>query len=117
MVLASSSILEPLLLTWRARSPKAWDFPAFRRDRCETARVILIIGVRHSANRAAQRLVEVRMTTIDDYLPADLVKIHVEGHEPAVIRGMQQTHCSLAKDPAGRRVRRPHPGAKCRPRR
>ncbi len=39
--------------------------------------------------------VEVEMTTIDDYLPpdvvADLVKIDVEGHEPNVLIGMEQT--------------------------
>jgi FkbM family methyltransferase len=44
--------------------------------------------------------VEVAMTTIDDYLPhdlaVDLVKIDVEGQEPAVIRGMQQT---IARSP------------------
>jgi len=42
-----------------------------------------------------QRAVEVKMTTIDDFLPrglsVDLVKIDVEGHEPLVLRGMEQT--------------------------
>jgi FkbM family methyltransferase len=47
-----------------------------------------------------QACVEVDMTTIDDFLPddlaVDLVKIDVEGHEPAVIRGMAQT---IARSP------------------
>ena len=47
-----------------------------------------------------QRSVEVEMTTIDDFLsddlPADLVKIDVEGHEPRVLHGMQQT---IARSP------------------
>jgi len=42
-----------------------------------------------------QHAVEVKMTTIDDFLPrglsVDLVKIDVEGHEPLVLRGMEQT--------------------------
>ena len=42
-----------------------------------------------------QRSVEVDMTTVDDFLPADLpvdlVKIDVEGHEPLVLRGMERT--------------------------
>jgi FkbM family methyltransferase len=42
-----------------------------------------------------QHAVEVKMTTIDDFLPSDLavdlVKIDVEGHEPLVLRGMEQT--------------------------
>jgi FkbM family methyltransferase len=52
----------------------------------------LMGGERHS--------VEATMTTIDDYLPrdlaVDLVKIDVEGQEPAVIRGMEQT---IARSP------------------
>jgi hypothetical protein len=40
------------------------------------------------------------MTTIDDFLPSDLtvdlVKIDVEGHEPLVLRGMEQT---IARSP------------------
>lgn len=48
----------------------------------------------------AQRSVEVAMTTIDEFLPAglsvDLVKIDVEGHEPAVLRGMERT---IARSP------------------
>jgi len=47
-----------------------------------------------------QRTVEVPMTTIDDFLPADLgvdlVKIDVEGHEPLVLRGMERT---IARSP------------------
>jgi FkbM family methyltransferase len=47
-----------------------------------------------------QRTVEVAMTTIDDFLPADLpvdlVKIDVEGHEPLVLRGMERT---IARSP------------------
>ena len=47
-----------------------------------------------------QACVEVDMTTIDDFLPDDLaddlVKIDVEGHEPAVIRGMERT---IARSP------------------
>ena len=47
-----------------------------------------------------QRAVEVDMTTIDDFLPAelqvDLVKIDVEGHEPMVLRGMENT---IARSP------------------
>jgi FkbM family methyltransferase len=47
-----------------------------------------------------RRSVEVDMTTIDACLPpgtvVDLVKIDVEGHEPAVIRGMAQT---IARSP------------------
>jgi FkbM family methyltransferase len=46
------------------------------------------------------RSVEVDMTTVDDFLPSglpvDLVKIDVEGHEPAVIRGMERT---IARSP------------------
>lgn len=46
------------------------------------------------------RTVEVEMTTIDAFLPpdlsVDLVKIDVEGHEPLVIRGMEQT---IARSP------------------
>ena len=42
-----------------------------------------------------KRSVELDMIMIDEFLPAglavDLVKIDVEGHEPFVIRGMQQT--------------------------
>jgi FkbM family methyltransferase len=44
--------------------------------------------------------IEVDMTSIDAYLPpdllVDLVKIDVEGHEPLVIRGMEQT---IARSP------------------
>ena len=44
---------------------------------------------------AAKRSIEVDMITIDQFLPGelavDLVKIDVEGHEPFVIRGMQNT--------------------------
>lgn len=47
-----------------------------------------------------QHAVEVDMTTIDDFLPpdlpVDLVKIDVEGHEPMVMRGMEQT---IARSP------------------
>ena len=47
-----------------------------------------------------RKSVEVEMTTIDAYLPpdtvVDLVKIDVEGHEPSVIRGMEQT---IARSP------------------
>jgi FkbM family methyltransferase len=47
-----------------------------------------------------RRTVEVPMTTIDDFLPADLgvdlVKIDVEGHEPLVLRGMERT---IARSP------------------
>jgi FkbM family methyltransferase len=47
-----------------------------------------------------QNAVEVDMTTIDDFLPpdlpVDLVKIDVEGHEPMVMRGMEQT---IARSP------------------
>jgi FkbM family methyltransferase len=47
-----------------------------------------------------QRTVEVAMTTIDDFLPADLpvdlAKIDVEGHEPLVLRGMERT---IARSP------------------
>jgi FkbM family methyltransferase len=47
-----------------------------------------------------QHAVEVDMTTIDDFLPpdlaVDLVKIDVEGHEPAVLRGMERT---IARSP------------------
>ena len=43
----------------------------------------------------AKRSVELDMITIDEFLPdglaVDLVKIDVEGHEPFVIRGMQET--------------------------
>jgi FkbM family methyltransferase len=43
----------------------------------------------------AKRSIELDMITIDQFLPAglavDLVKIDVEGHEPFVIRGMQNT--------------------------
>jgi FkbM family methyltransferase len=46
------------------------------------------------------RSVEVNTTTIDAYLPADLAvdlaKIDVEGHEPMVLRGMEQT---IARSP------------------
>jgi FkbM family methyltransferase len=46
------------------------------------------------------RMVEVDMTTIDDFLPpdlaVDLVKIDVEGHEPLVLRGMEKT---IARSP------------------
>jgi FkbM family methyltransferase len=49
--------------------------------------VALSGGMRHT--------VEVPMTTIDDFLPpdllVDLVKIDVEGHEPLVLRGMERT--------------------------
>jgi hypothetical protein len=55
-----------------------------------------------AADRCA---VEMPMTTIDAYLPegtvVDLVKIDVEGHEPAVLRGMQQT---IARSPAIRLI-------------
>jgi FkbM family methyltransferase len=44
---------------------------------------------------AARRSIELDMITIDEFLPdnlpVDLVKIDVEGHEPFVIRGMQET--------------------------
>jgi FkbM family methyltransferase len=44
---------------------------------------------------AAKRSIELDMVTIDGFLPkdlaVDLVKIDVEGHEPFVIRGMQET--------------------------
>jgi FkbM family methyltransferase len=44
---------------------------------------------------AAKRSIELDMITIDEFLPADLsvdlVKIDVEGYEPSVLRGMQQT--------------------------
>ena len=44
---------------------------------------------------AEKRSVELDMVKIDEFLPkdlsVDLVKIDVEGHEPFVIRGMQQT--------------------------
>jgi FkbM family methyltransferase len=54
--------------------------------------VALCGGVRHT--------VEVGMTTIDDFLPpdllVDLVKIDVEGHEPLVLRGMERT---IARSP------------------
>lgn len=44
---------------------------------------------------AEKRSVELDMIMIDEFLPeglaVDLVKIDVEGHEPFVIRGMQQT--------------------------
>jgi FkbM family methyltransferase len=54
--------------------------------------------VRLSGGR--QSTVEVDMTTIDDFLPpdlaVDLVKIDVEGHEPLVLRGMEQT---IARSP------------------
>ena len=44
---------------------------------------------------AEKRSVELDMITIDEFLPkdlaVDLVKIDVEGHEPFVVRGMQQT--------------------------
>jgi FkbM family methyltransferase len=47
-----------------------------------------------------RRTVEVEMTTIDDFLPSDLVvdlvKIDVEGHEPLVLRGMERT---IARSP------------------
>jgi len=47
-----------------------------------------------------QHAVEVDMTSIDDFLPSelavDLVKIDVEGHEPAVLRGMERT---IARSP------------------
>jgi FkbM family methyltransferase len=47
-----------------------------------------------------RRTVEVDMTTIDDFLPSDLVvdlvKIDVEGHEPLVLRGMERT---IARSP------------------
>ena len=43
----------------------------------------------------AKRSIELDMITIDEFLPGglmvDLVKIDVEGHEPFVIRGMQET--------------------------
>jgi FkbM family methyltransferase len=43
----------------------------------------------------AKRSVQLEMITIDQFLPerlaVDLVKIDVEGHEPYVIRGMQET--------------------------
>jgi Methyltransferase FkbM domain len=43
----------------------------------------------------AKRSVEIDMITVDEFLPdnlpVDLVKIDVEGHEPFVIRGMQNT--------------------------
>src|SRR5437667_38804 len=49
---------------------------------------------------AEQQAVDVDMTTIDDFLPldlaVDLVKIAVEGHEPMVLRGMEQT---IARSP------------------
>jgi FkbM family methyltransferase len=52
-----------------------------------------------------QECVEVDMTTIDDFLPpdlpVDLVKIDVEGHEPAVIRGMERT---IARSPKIRMI-------------
>jgi FkbM family methyltransferase len=55
-------------------------------------------GIRLSGGK--QNAVEVDMTTIDDFLPADLivdlVKIDVEGHEPAVVRGMERT---IARSP------------------
>lgn len=55
-----------------------------------------VMPLTNSKNRS----VEVEMTTIDAYLPADLavdlVKIDVEGHEPAVIRGMTKT---IARSP------------------
>jgi FkbM family methyltransferase len=48
-----------------------------------------------------QRSVEVEMTTIDEFLPSDLlvdlVKIDVEGHEPLVLRGMERT---IARSPS-----------------
>jgi FkbM family methyltransferase len=48
----------------------------------------------------SRRTVEVDMTTIDEYLPpglaVDLVKIDVEGYEPAVMRGMERT---IARSP------------------
>ena len=51
------------------------------------------------------RSVEVEMTTIDAFLPAelpvDLVKIDVEGHEPYVLMGMEQT---IARSPGIRLV-------------
>jgi FkbM family methyltransferase len=50
--------------------------------------------------RAKRRSAMVPMITIDDFLPpdlaVDLVKIDVEGHEPAVMRGMEQT---IARSP------------------
>jgi FkbM family methyltransferase len=54
---------------------------------------------------ADRREVEMAMTTIDAYLPAgtvvDLAKIDVEGHEPAVLRGMEQT---IAQSPSIRLI-------------
>jgi FkbM family methyltransferase len=53
-----------------------------------------------SMSGLGQACVEADMTTIDDFLPddleVDLVKIDVEGHEPAVIRGMERT---IARSP------------------
>ena len=50
--------------------------------------------------RGKRRSATVRMTTIDDFLPSDLavdlVKIDVEGHEPEVMRGMEET---IARSP------------------
>ena len=47
-----------------------------------------------------RRTAEIEMTTIDAFLPqdlaVDLVKIDVEGHEPLVLRGMEQT---IARSP------------------
>jgi hypothetical protein len=54
---------------------------------------------------AERRAVEMAMTTIDAYLPddavVDLVKIDVEGHEPAVLRGMERT---IARSPSIRLI-------------
>jgi FkbM family methyltransferase len=59
-----------------------------------------------SDNGAGDRhAVEVDMTTIDAYLPdeivVDLAKIDVEGHEPAVLRGMERT---IARSPSIRLI-------------
>ena len=54
---------------------------------------------------ADRRFVEVEMTTIDAFLPegtiVDLAKIDVEGHEPAVLRGMERT---IAQSPSIRLI-------------
>jgi len=52
-----------------------------------------------------RRSVEIEMTTIDAYLPdgtvVDLAKIDVEGHEPAVLCGMERT---IARSPSIRLI-------------